>query len=242
MLPRRLWLRLSLLMLAAIGPLLALLVMSAIADGRRVLDTARDQALQLARLAAEQQDDMVQEASGLLRVLARVPEVRLLSGAECDDFLSAVISDHVRVNGLAVAGVDGVIACSTNPAAKGMSVADRGYFQEALASQPAAAAVMSAMTTSRITGKPAVFFASALERSPSSDVPLGVIIAGLDLDWFARLSNRTTGVAEQLAQLLDSRDGGLLAQAPDTSRQVGRRFSDHPVIAAFRAAPTGGSV
>lgn len=242
MLPRRLWLRLSLLMLAAIGPLLALLVMSAIADGRRVLDTARDQAVQLARLAAEQQDDMVQEASGLLRVLARVPEVRLLGGAECDNFLSAVISDHVRVNGLAVAGVDGVIACSTNPAAKGMSVADRGYFQEALAPQPAAAAVMSAMTTSRITGKPAVFFASALERSPSSDVPLGVIIAGLDLDWFARLSNRTTGVAEQLAQLLDSRDGGLLAQAPDTSRQVGRRFSDHPVIAAFRAAPTGGSV
>ena len=229
-------------MLAAIGPLLALLVLSAVADGRRVLDTARDQVVQLARLAAEQQDDMVQEASGLLRVLARVPEVRLLSGADCENFLGAVISDHVRVNGLAVAGVDGVIACSTNPSAQGMSVADRSYFQEALASPPAAAAVMSAMTTSRMTGKPAVFFASALERSPGSDVPLGVIIAGLDLDWFARLASRATGGGEQLVQLLDSRDGGMLAQAPDLSHQVGRRFPDHPVVVAFRAATSGGSV
>ncbi len=241
-LPRRLWLRLSLLMLAATGPLMVLLMVSAVADSRRVLDTARDRVVQLAQLAAEQQDDMVQEASGLLRVLARVPEVKLTSGPECDEFLHAVISDHVRVNTLAVAGVDGVVACSTNPAAKGLSAADRVYFQKALASQPGAGVVMSAMTTSRVTGQPAVFFASPLERLPGSAAPLGVIIAGLDLDWFARLSNKTPDSAERLVQVFDSRDGAMLAQSPDISHQMGQRFPDHPVLSAFRTAPNGGSV
>jgi len=221
---------------------LLLLALSAVADGRRVLDTARDRVVQLARLAAEQQDDMVQEASGLLRVLARVPEVRLLGGAECDGLLSAVISDHPRINVLAVVGVDGIVTCSTNPAGKGLSVVDRVYFQQALASRSATAVVMSAMTISRGTGKPAMFFAAPLERSPGGDEPLGVILAGLDLDWFARLSNRTLELRDQLVQVLDSRDGAVLAEAPDAGHRTGQRFPNHPVIEAFKSAPNGGSV
>lgn len=240
--PRGLWPRLFLLILAATGPLMALLVLSAVADGRRVLDTARDQVVQLAQLAAEQQDDMVQEASGLLRVLARVPEVRLIGRVECDGLLNAVISDHPRINVLAVVGVDGIVACSTNPVSKGLSLADRAYFQEALASRSATAVVMGAMTISRATGKPAVFFAAPLERSPGSDVPPGVILAGLDLEWFAHLSDRTPGLADQLVQVLDSRDGAVLAEAPDAAHRTGQRFPSHPVIEAFKSAPGGGSV
>lgn len=242
LLPRRLWPRLFLLMLGATMPLMLLLALSAVADGERVLETARDRVVQLARLAAEQQDDMVQEASALLRVLARVPDVRLLSGAECDGLLGAVISDHPRINVLAVVGIDGIITCTTNPAGKGLSVADRSYFQEALASRSTTAAVMSAMTISRGTGKPAMFFAAPLERLPGSNEPLGVIIAGLDLNWFARLSNRTLELRDQLVQVLDSRDGAVLAEAPDAGHRTGQRFPNHPVIEAFKSAPNGGSI
>lgn len=241
-LPRRLWPRLSLLMLAATTPLVVLLVLSALADGRRVLDTARQQVVQLAQLAAEQQDDMVQEASGLLRVLARVPEVRKGGSAECDALLDAVISDHPRINVLAMIGADGTISCSTNPASKGLSVADRAYFQEALASRSAQAVVMSAMTVSRATGKPAMFFASPLERLPGLDAPPGVVLAGLDLDWFARLSEGTLGPADQLVQVLDSRDGAILAESPAAPRRLGQHFPRHPVIEAFQASPGGGSL
>ena len=241
-LPRRLWPRLSLLVLAATMPLMLLLVLSAVADGQRVLEAARDRVVQLARLAAEQQDDMVQEASGLLRVLARVPEVRLLSDAECDGLLRAVISDHPRINVLAVVEVGGRVTCTTNPAGKGLSVADRAYFQEALASGSTRAVVMSAMTISRGTGKPAVFFAVPLERTPGRDEPRGVVLAGLDLDWFARMSDRTLELRGQLVQVLDSRDGAVLAEAPDAGHRTGQRFPNHPVIEAFKSAPDGGSV
>lgn len=241
-LPRKLWPRLTVLMLAATAPFVVLLVLSAVADGRRVVDTARDQVVQFARLAAEQQDDMVQEASGLLRVLARVPEVRKIGDAECDGLLSAVASVHPRINVLAVVNADGTVTCSTNPAGKGLSLADRPYFQEALASRSKTAVVMSAMTISRATGKPAVFFAVPLERSPGHDVPPGVILAGLDLDWFARLSDGTLGLADRLVQVLDSRDGAILAEAPAAVRRLGQRFPHYPVIEAFRASPGSGSL
>ncbi len=239
--PRKLWPRLAVLMLAAITPLVVLLALSAVADGRRVVDTARDRVVQLAQLAAEQQDDMLQEASSLLRVLSRVPEVQKVGAAECDGLLDAVISVHPRINVLAVTDANGTVTCGTNPAGKGLSLADRSYFREALASQSRTAVVMSPMTVSRATGKPAMFFAVPLERSPGHDVPPGVILAGVDLDWFARLSDRTPGLSGQLVQVLDSRDGAILAEAPAAGR-MGQRFPHSPLIEAFRAAPGAGSL
>lgn len=241
-LPRRLWPRLAVLTLAATVPLVGLLVLSAVADGRRVVDTARDRVVQLARLAAEQQDDMLQEASSLLRVLARVPEVRKVGAAECDGLLGTVLSIHPRINVLAVVNAEGTVTCSTNPAGKGLSLADRLYFQEALASPSKTAVAMSALTVSRATGKPAMFFAVPLERLPGGSVPPGVILAGVDFGWFARLSDGTSGLPDQLVQVLDSRDGAVLAEAPATAGRMGQRFPHFPVIEAFRASPGGGSL
>ncbi len=241
-LPRRLWLRLAVLMLAAMAPLVVLLALSAVADGRRVVDTARDRVVQLARLAAEQQDDMLQEASGLLRVLARVPEVQKVGGAECDGLLGAVIAVHPRINVLAVVDAGGTIACSTNPAGRNLNLADRPYFQEALASRSGTAVVMSPLTVSRVTGKPAMFFAVPLERLPGRDTPPGVILAGVDLGWFARLSDEAAGRLDPLVQVLDSRDGAVVAEAPATAGRMGQRFPHSPVIEAFRASPGSGSL
>lgn len=242
MLPRRLWPRLTLLMLAAALPLVVLLVLSAVADGRRVVDTARDRVVQLARLAAEQQDDMVQETSSLLRVLARVPAVRKIGDAECDGWLKGVISDSPRVSGLAVVQPDGTVTCSSNPATKGMSVADRTYFQDALASRSTTTVIMSPMMTSRVNGRPVMFFAVPLGRSPGQDVPAGVVLAALDLTWFARLSDETSGLSDPLVQVLDSRDGAVLAEAPAAARRPGQRVPHYPVIEAFQASGGSGSL
>lgn len=241
-LPRKLWPRLTLLMLAATLPLVGLLVLSAVADGRRVVDAARDRVVQIAHLAAEQQDDMVQETSSLLRVLARVPAVQKVGDAECDGLLGAVISDHPGISGLAVVQPDGTVTCSSNPATRGMSVADRTYFQDALASRSTTTVIMSAMMISRASGRPAMFFAAPLGRSPGQDVPTGVVVAGLDLNWFARLSDGTSGLSDPLVQVLDSRDGAVLAEAPAAASRLGQRVPRYPVIEAFRASSGSGSL
>ena len=229
-------------MLAATVPLVVLLVISAVAGGRRVVDTARDRVVQLARLAAERQDDMLQEASSLLRVLSRVPDVQKVGAAECDGLLSTVISVHPRINVLAVLNAEGTVTCSTNPAGKGLSLADRSYFREALASPSKTAVVMSEFTVSRATGKPAMFFAIPMERLPGANVPAGVILAGVGFEWFARLSDGASESSDQVVQVLDSRDGAILAEAPATAGRMGQRFPHSPMIEAFRAFPGGGSL
>ncbi|MBC7799639.1 MAG: diguanylate cyclase [Gemmatimonadaceae bacterium] len=156
-----------------------------------------------------------------------------------------MIADRTRVGGMAVAGRDGIVVCSTNPATRGLSVADREYFQQALAQLPGADAdpiVMSPLTLSRATNKPAVFIAAPLQAGPGSAGTPGVILAGLDLAWFARLSGEAAGVPSRLIQVLDSRDGALLARSPDPNFRVGQRYPAHPVIHAFRSAPQGGTV
>ena len=116
LLPRGLWPRLALLMLTATAPMLLLLLLSALGDGRRVVEAAREQVVQLARLAAEQQDDTLQEATNLLRVLGKVGAVRDIRPGPCDDLLREVASDHPRLDAIAVARADGRVMCGSRPA------------------------------------------------------------------------------------------------------------------------------
>ncbi len=240
--PRTLWPRLLLLLLAATGPLLGLLLAGAVEDGRQVLGGARDQVLQLARLGAEQQDDVLQEATSLLHVLARVGSVRSLAGAGCNDLLHGVVMDHPRIEAVAVAGPDGIISCSSRTGSLGLSVADRGYFKEAMQLRAGSRYVLSGLTMSRVSGKPTLFLLVPMPPLAAGEGYAGVVIAVVSIEWFARLKDYAPGVANPLLQVLDSRDGALLARSPDMGAWTGQRFPQHPLALALRASPAGGSV
>ncbi len=238
LLPRALWPRLAVLMLVAMGPMVAVLLLSAVADGRRVVEAAQEQAMQLARLAAEQQDDTLQEAINLLRVMGRVGVVRDMLEGRCDTLLREVVADHSRIDAVAVARSDGVVACGSRPGAVGLKAGDRPYFQEAMASDDGRA-VLSNLTVSRVSGKPTMFVAVPIGPAQAR---AGVMIAALNLTWFTNLGNRLPRGGDQLVQVLDNRDGSVLARAPDRTARIGDLVPDHPVLQAFRAAPGGGSV
>ncbi len=238
LLPRALWPRLLLLMALATGPMLVVLVLAAVDDGRRVMDAAREQVVQLARLAAEQQNDTVQEASNLLRVLAKVPAVRGMQDG-CEALLRDVVADHPRTEAIAVARPDGVIACGSRPGANGVNAGDRPYFREAMAAE-GDHAVLSSLMLSRVSGHPTMFMAVPIRAGV---LKTGVLIASLNLEWFGRLGDRLPAGGTQSVQVLDSRDGAVLARAQDRTAQAGETVSvDDPVLRAFRASPSGGSV
>ena len=238
LLPRALWPRLVVLTLVVTGPMAAVLLLSAVADGRRVVEAAQEQAVQLARLAAEQQDDTLQEAINLLRVLGRVGVVRDMREGGCDDLLREVAADHPRIDAIAVARPDGVIACGSRPGANGLNAGDRLYFQEAMASD-GARAVLSNLTVSRVSGRPTMFVAVPIGPAQAR---AGVMIAAVNLAWFTNLGDRLPRGGDTLVQVLDNRDGSILARAPDRTARIGELVPDHPVLQAFRAAPGGGSV
>ena len=238
LLPRGLWPRLALLLLVATGPMVAVLVLSAVADGRRVVEAAGEQVVQLARLAAEQQDDTLQEAISLLHVLARVGAVRDKREESCDDLLRSVVSDHPRIEAIAVARADGVVACGSRPGANGLNAADRPYFREVMADE-GNRPVISSLTVSRVSGKPTMFVAAPIL---TGGVKAGVVIASLNLTWFTHLGDRLPTGGDQLLLVLDSRDGSVIARAPDRSGRIGQAVPDHPVLLALHGAPAGGSV
>jgi diguanylate cyclase (GGDEF)-like protein len=237
LLPRALWPRLALLMVLATGPMLAMLVLSAVDDGRRVVDAARDQVVQLARLAAEQQDDSLQEASHLLRVLAKVPAVRGMQ-VGCEELLRDVVADHPRIEAIAMIRPDGIVGCGSRPGAAGLDAGDRPYFQEAMVSD-GNRAVLSNLMVSWASGRPTMFVAAPVRVGV---LRAGVLIASLNLQWFARLGDRLPVGSTRSVQVLDSRDGAVLARAQDLTVQAGETVPDHPVLQAYRASPSGGSV
>src|SRR4051812_24359760 len=100
--PRGLWGRLAISLVAALGPLLALLfaVMSAEAD--RMVANAEWEASEVARLGAEHQEAMLQAATSLLRVLSRVA---LVQNAEpqCGDVLAGVVASMPQMAAITVA-------------------------------------------------------------------------------------------------------------------------------------------
>lgn len=224
-------------MALATGPMLAGLVLSAVDDGRRVVDAARDQVVQLARLAAEQQDDNLQEASHLLRVLAKVPVVRGMQ-VGCEELLRDVVADHPRIEAIAIIRPDGIVACGSRPGAAGLDAGDRPYFREAMVSD-GSRAVLSNLMVSRVSGRPTMFVAVPVRTGA---LRAGVLVASLNLQWFARLGDRLPVGSTRSVEVLDSRDGAVLARAQNLTALAGEMAPDHPVLRAYRASPSGGSV
>ena len=261
--------QLALLTTLACGPLILLLLASAVAERGRVIELAAIRARNLAALGAEQQDDMIQEATTLLRVLSRVQEVRHPHDGPCHALLQRVEEDHERIGVVSVVDRDGRVACNSRDDEPWLNLADRPYFQQAIHAATDDL-VLSTPVTSRVTGKASIIAAvplfgpgGAAEGGDASGQPEAVLIAAMDLDWFSRLAGRLPGAEVNLVQIIDVRDGSTLARAlvrgqgaPDTwlAGASGSRPGDRPepsmtmrgpdrgLAAAARANRGGGTV
>ena len=238
--PDSLWVRLLFLILTATLPMLALLVVSGVLDSRHLMQREQDRVVALARLAAEQQDNALSEAGHLLRILARVPDVS--GDAEsCNRVLGTVGKSQPQYKAISFTDQAGVVRCSSNPAVLGLDASDRAYFKAARNAGAEAGVTLSRFTVSRPSGLPSLFAALAVYR-PGATEPEGVLVVTIPLDWFARMYRPET--AEQdVAEVIDTRDSTILARYSGGKHVPAFEQSPtHPVLAAFRARPGGGTV
>ncbi len=234
--PFKLGPRFAMLMVAAAGPLLALLIHSAVMDERREIAAAGETARQLATLAAQQQDDTLSETRTLLSALARVAAIQPDAGERCSLLLASVVADHPQLRALAVAGLDGIVTCASHPAPIGISIKGQSYFEQALAES---GFFLSGRVMSRVTGLPTLFAAAPIPSEGASNA--GVIVASLKLDFFARVRRHQPLGVDQVTEVIDVRDGTLIARSSGDLALVGERFGDAPWLAELRAHPEGGS-
>ncbi|MGI4954080.1 MAG: diguanylate cyclase [Janthinobacterium lividum] len=230
-------LTLAALTLVAAGPPVFLLVVDAAGERSRTVAAAASRAATLASLGAEQQDSMIQEAATLLRVLARVPDVRADHDGSCNALLRRVEEDHQRIGILSVIGRNGQVTCNSRDEQPSINLADRPWFIQAMAADNDDL-VLGDPAISRSTGTPVVMAAMPLfppgtaapdGRKSADTAPEGVLAAVLDLDWFSRLAARIPGAGANVVEIVDLRDGRVLlrspnpgAPGPDTTEGAGR--------------------
>jgi len=210
--------RLALLSLMASAPLTVLLLVSAVAERDQAVGLAASRARDLAVLGAGQQADMIDEARTLLRVLARVPDVRSPGSPRCHALLQQVAADHQRILTLAVASADGRVGCASQDIPAGLSVADRPYFTTVAAARTDDM-ILSTVMSSRTTGKAIIAAVVPLfppdaqpqDGRPAAADPDMILVATLNLDWLNRLAVAHSGTDGNLVQVVDLRDGKLLA-------------------------------
>ena len=225
--------RLLLLVLIAALPILGMQVHELLAVREQRKAAIAEQALDLARLAAAQQDQFIDSARYLLAVAAQMPEVQRLDGPACSMRMLELLHQIPTVAGLGAVAPDGVQFCSSSGKPTGVSLADRPYFQRALRDK---ALGISGYIIGRLTGEPHLNFAYPAVDGGGEVKAVVILAFALErLSESLLLSPLATGAS---MSLVDG-DGVLLARAPPAPEAIGQRVRTAELRQAMLARRQG---
>lgn len=213
--------RLIIVALLAIAPLMVERVRGLERARTERVELARAQVMDSARRGAAAQREVVDSTRALLQVAARVYAKMPLDASDCNLTFGDLRANVPWIRALAVAGIDGQIKCSSDPAILGLNVSDRSYFQNALRSRDFALSDYLIRRTDAAPGLMATFPVSADGRSVA-----GVIVASIDLHWIGELA-ASAAQSSGTSVLLIGSNGTLLAASADLESLVGKSFAEH---------------
>ena len=228
--------RLLLLVLLALLPALALILVTAWEQRQLAAIEAQESALRVARVAASNQERLIEGARSLLIGVSQALAVHPGNARVC----SALFSDlrkrfPIYVN-LSEASVAGDITCTAQPLRSPVNVADQPYFLRARATHDF---VVSGYAVDPVTGKPALILAwPAL--GPTGEVR-SVLFASLDLGGLHTLGERARLPLGSTFLVTDAQ-GAVLARYPEPERWVGQPLPEQPIPQAIRAQQSEGRI
>jgi two-component sensor histidine kinase len=224
--------RILLLVLLALAPAVAVQVYN-----EQALRASRTDAVRAAALRGAQgiAADFADGARQTLDILAEEPAVRNRDAPACSAFLGAVAE---RISGsriIVVTDRAGSLVCNSRGAAPGAySLADRGYFQRAMATGSSA---IGEYVIGRGTGQPTVQFAHPLhDASGAID---GLINLGFDPEWLGRRLAKA-GLPRDATVTVTDRNGTVLVRLPDSGTWLGRPAPEAFAAELARAVAEGG--
>jgi PAS domain S-box-containing protein len=228
--------RLTLLVLVAILPALALQFLASAEDRQREIasnEATVDRLVDLARLEEGQSIDGTHD---LLAALAAVPEVRSLDPAICGAYLEQLLDARDSYANFGAIDLEGELRCSAIPFAGEVTAADRSYFQRALSSGDFA---IGDYQVGRITGEPGINFGHPIS-DPATGESIGVVFAAVGLERLNRTESTVLAdlpAGSTLAKI-DS-DGRVVVRLPSTGEPLGEPFAIHSVLTEVFARDHG---
>jgi two-component sensor histidine kinase len=225
-------LRLFILAAVALAPALAILAYNELTLRRSRVAEVHQLAVRFGQLATQELEGIVGGTEGLLRAVARTPVVRSFHPEGCRTFLADVQAQSPSLSALTAIDLDGRVRCRREMPTAGQTLADRPYFREVVAT---GRFVVGEYTVSRISGQVGLPMAAPI-RDEAEQI-IGVLAAGLDLDWLGRrLHGRdfTRGGALTIAD----RNGVIIAREPLPEQFIGTRIPE-PFLPLVKASVPG---
>jgi PAS domain S-box-containing protein len=216
----KLSLRLLFLVLIAALPVLAIQVHDLLEQREQRKAQIADQALQLARLTAAQQDEFVEAARFVLSAAALLPEVQTRDAAGCSARMAEIIEQFPRIARIGAVDPEGVQFCSSERETPRADLSGRPYVQRAIEDRTLA---VSGYVVGRDSDEPTLNFAYPV--LDDSGKVSAILLLAFDVD---RLSEflPSTPIAPQVTISLIDGNGVLLARTPPALERVGRRVRD----------------
>src|SRR5688572_10147143 len=213
-------LRLVIMISAAVLPAIGLMVAHGFERRDRAAEEMRAQSLNLARLAAQEQERRLEGARHLLIALTTSDAIRLDDPEECTRQVRILVTEYEGLySEIGWADPSGRIVCHALEGSN-LTIADRHYFQEAMATGDF---VVGELIVGRISGVPILAFARPL-RDDRGNIR-GVIFANVDL---RVLSASLVDPARQsggIISILD-RNGTIIARSEAAAEYTGVKVSD----------------
>ena len=206
--------RLSILFLLVAVPLIAFEIYSILELRKSREAEIRQEAMQLLDQVESEQKRIAEDSEHVLVGLVEMGAGRL-SPEACRDTFSRIKAKFPPYLALTVSDRSGTIWCSTEPQAHGQSVADREYWQEALATGQH---TNGATLTSRTTGRPSIPF--ALAYPDETGRMAGVMTVLLDTTWL-NLFLSEKSLPDDAEVLIADRSGIVLAHQPEAPEAIG---------------------
>jgi diguanylate cyclase (GGDEF)-like protein len=229
------WLRLLLLALVLLAALpgVAVTLCQVRMERDRETGEAQANARLLARVMAVKHAHLVTGSRELLISLARRTAHEGLNAEECNALLAALVRDLPTYANLGVATPDGTVVCSAVPLPGPVTIADRLYFQRALATRELG---VGEYQIGRITGRPTLNLGYPMVDGRGN--VQGIVFAALDLAWLGELA-ATAGLPPGAELLVVDRAGTVLSRYPDEAGWSGRSLLGTSLAPLLTAANEG---
>jgi PAS domain S-box-containing protein len=210
--------RLFVLVVVALLPAIAIQAYNEF-DLRRARQVeVENQALSLAKLAAADQQQIVQGIRQVLIAMSELPSIKTRDSQACNAYLAAMQQRFPAFITFLVADLNGWSFCDTNSDHRRINIAARHYFANILKT---GTFTVGEFSTGLAIDRKIVQF--ALPFYGADGRMGGVIVAGLGLDWLADYIARK-GVPEGAALAITDRNGTYLARYPHNDRFVGTKM------------------
>src|SRR5258707_7801254 len=178
----------------------------------------QNQALSLAKLAAAEQQQIVQGIRQVLIAMSELPSIKTRDSQACNAYLAAMQRRFPAFVTFLVADLKGWSFCDPNSDHRPIPIYARVYFASVLKT---GAFTVGEFSKGLSTNRNVIQF--ALPFYGDNGRMGGVIVAGLSLDWLADYIARK-GAPEGAALAVTDRNGIYLARYPHNDRFVGTKM------------------